>query len=587
MPEEQQYWDLLLEVAGQKLITSPHLIDTAIPPEYHGVAALEGRVRIDDKDVTLWLVLDESFPISLPRFFLRDPYALGVIPHVDYRGFVCFAQEEGLVTNQDRPLTVIQEGLERTLEVLRRGRRRSNFDDFSNEFEAYWTQITAPVPLRARSYFAPQRTTREVALLTEKTSEHEQLHFVESTEDLTRYWNGRTPERITIHKALALPLEPGSVVMPPRHDGPFWDVRTARAAIMANLSESNRRRFEKLAKKAHTVKEVVVVALPRAHGGETLFGLQFAGIGRTHPLLPGGTARIVKPIAIERRDQRYLVARGGGSRRLTDKRVLLIGGGAVGGHLAFELARAGVGQITIVDPDRLTSDNGFRHVLGRDYWEKLKVDALKTAIERQLPYVVVEPIGRSIQAVLTGKTLNLQRYDTIAVATGRPTVDLWLNRQIHALEYQGICIFSWLEPLGIGGHAVRVHTRQGSGCLECLYSSPDDMRSAVEFRGAFAAPGQSFGRALSGCATLFTPYGSVDAVSTAALAVRLLVEGLSSPETGSTLTSWKGSAEPFLAEGYRLSARFAVPAEQLRIEGQVFRSPCCTVCQSAAASPTP
>lgn len=584
MPDEQQLRDLLLEVASQGLLTSPRLIGTAIPPEFHGVAALEGRVQIDDEDVTVWLVLDESFPISLPRFFLRDPYALGVIPHVDYRGFVCFAQEEGLVADQDRPLDVIQEGLERALEVLRRGRRRDNFDDFSDEFEAYWTQITAPIPLQARSYFAPKRTTQEIALLTEKIGEHEQLHFAVSMEDLTRFWNGRTPERITIHRAIALPLEPGSVVIPPRHDGPFWDIGTARTAIMANLSESNRRRFERLAKKAHAVKEVVVVALPRAQGGETLFGLQFVGIGRTHPLLPAGTARSIKPIAIERRDQQYLVARGGGSHRPLNKRVLLVGGGAVGGHLAFELARAGVGQITIVDPDRLAPDNAFRHVLGRDHWGELKVDALKAELERHLPYIVIEPIDRSIQAVLAGGTVNLQRYDAIAVATGKPAVDLWINRQIHARNYQRICVFTWLEPMGIGGHAVRVRTRSGSDCLECLYSSPDDTRSAVEFRGAFAAPGQSFGRALSGCATLFTPYGSVDAVSTAALAVRLLVEGLSSPETDSMLASWKGSAETFLAEGYRLSPRFGAPAEQLWIDGQSFRSPFCKVCHTPVAA---
>jgi len=584
MTDEQQLRDLLLKVASEGILSSPRLIDTAIPSAYHGVAALEGGVRIDDEDVAVWLVLDESFPLSLPRVFLRDPYEFGVIPHVDYRGFVCFAQEEGLVADQDRPRDIIKEALERTVEVLRRGRRRDNLGEFADEFEAYWTQITEPMPLRVRSYFAPQQTTQEIALLTEKIGEHERLHFSVGMEDLTRFWNDRTPERITLHKAIALPLEPGSVVLPPRHDGPFWDIGTARAAIMANLSESNRRRFEKLAKKAHAVKEVVVVALPRAQGGETLFGLQFTGIGRTHPLLPMGTAQGITPIAVERRDQQYLVARGGGLRHLLGKRVLLVGGGAVGGHLAFELARAGVQQTTIVDSDRLTSDNGFRHVLGRDRWGQLKVDALKAEIERHLPYVVIEPIGRSIQAVLADETLTLQRYDAIGVATGRPAVDLWINRQLQVDKYQGICVFTWLEPLGIGGHAVRVRARSCGGCLECLYSSPDDTRNAVEFRGAFAAPGQSFGRALSGCATLFTPYGSVDAVSTAALAVRLLVEGLASPEAASTFASWKGSAETFLAEGYRLSPRFGAPAEQLRIDGQSFRSPCCNVCQSPVAA---
>lgn len=537
-------------------------------------------MHIDGADADLWLVLDEWFPLSLPRIFLRQPYLFGVIPHVDHRGFVCFAQEEGLFADQDRPLDILKEGFARAVEVLRRGRLGENVHEFADEFEAYWAQIASPVPLRAYSYFSPPGLAREISLVTQKVNDQMQLHFVTHVDDLARFWNGQLPRRLTLHKAIFLPLERGAIIVPPRHDGPFWSAGEVREAIVPNLSKSNRKLFTRFTRKTHAIKELVVVALPHTDGGNSLFGLQFSGIGSSHPLLSGGTAQDVRPVVIERRDEEYLVVRGGGSRHLAGARVLIVGCGAVGGHLAFELARAGVQRITAVDPDTLNPENTFRHVLGRNHWHQCKVDALKTEVERHFPYVVLEPLARSIQAAVADGSVTFDRFDAIAVATGKPAIDLSINRQIHTSGYSGICIFTWLEPLGIGGHAIRVLANSGTGCLECLYSSPHDTGSAPGFRGAFAAPGQSFGRALSGCATLFTPFGSVDAVQTAALALRLVVEGLKSPAVNSEFSSWKGSPKHFVDAGYQLSPRFSALADKPHSGRQGFRNPECTVCRS-------
>ncbi|HEY2594335.1 MAG TPA: ThiF family adenylyltransferase, partial [Chloroflexota bacterium] len=44
-------------------------------------------------------------------------------------------------------------------------------------------------------------------------------------------------------------------------------------------------------------------------------------------------------------------------------RLLVVGAGSLGGHVALELARAGVGKLDIVDGDRYDLNNGVRHVL--------------------------------------------------------------------------------------------------------------------------------------------------------------------------------------------------------------------------------
>ena len=60
-----------------------------------------------------------------------------------------------------------------------------------------------------------------------------------------------------------------------------------------------------------------------------------------------------------------LVPRGGGSLDLGGKSVLLVGCGSVGSEIAHRLTSAGVGSLTISDPDRFSEENLYRHTHAR------------------------------------------------------------------------------------------------------------------------------------------------------------------------------------------------------------------------------
>ena len=110
--------DVLHAVEELGLFRVPRRIEST---EFADAAVLEGEISIAGHEVTLWLVLDSSFPLTLPCFFLRPWDALGVIPHVDARGKVCFADPEGLVLDRYRPVQVVQEAFERAVQVLTDG----------------------------------------------------------------------------------------------------------------------------------------------------------------------------------------------------------------------------------------------------------------------------------------------------------------------------------------------------------------------------------------------------------------------------------------------------------------------------------
>lgn len=100
---------------------------------------------------------------------------------------------------------------------------------------------------------------------------------------------------------------------------------------------------------------------------------------------------------------------------------------------------------------------------------------------------------------------------------------------------------------------------------------------------AFAGRNQRFGRALNGCGSMHTPYGSLDAALTADLAVRLALDVLTGIETESPLRSWRGDATHFLAEGFRLSDRYGMSDADLHESRLAYVRNDCPSCSSEVA----
>jgi molybdopterin-synthase adenylyltransferase len=502
--------------------------------EVANAIALEGEVLIAGREVTLQLVLDSSFPLTLPRFFVCPWDALGFIPHIDQHGFVCFADPEGLVLDRQRPVQVVQEAFQCVVKVLTDGVTGKNGSDFVDEFDSYWGKLTGIIKIPALL-----DTGDDIIQIIIATNKRKQQYIAGSENDISAFRNGiDVSGTFTLQNAVYLPLEPGTSIIPPRPGGACWTVREARDALLSNVSALNLKQLSKLLKKYKHANEYVIVKLPRPSGGTTLFGIRYDRVGERHPLLKGGTAERLVPLQLQRWDQEYLVRRGGGNTSLSAKRVILAGCGAVGGHLAFELVRSGILNLMLVDSDTLIEENSFRHALGRRYWYRKKVEALKEEIEMQLPYVQVTAIASTIEKAIEGGTIDLANYDLLVLALGNPTVELAMNERVHTMQKSPAAIFTWLEPLGIGGHALLVGNALEGGCFECLYSSPSSGERTLENRAAFAAPGQTFGRALTGCGSLYTPYASIDAVRTAVLAAKLVVDVLTGREVGNPLLSW-------------------------------------------------
>lgn len=131
--------------------------------------------------------------------------------------------------------------------------------------------------------------------------------------------------------------------------------------------------------------DFVVIAW-RRHGAEhdaVVLGVDGDRGSRTWSALPASPNDVA---ALRRRA-------GPDAGHLADRRVVIVGTGSVGGHVAVTIASSGVGQIHLHDNDRLTSANLVRHVATEHFVGYPKTVAVTAMIKQHAPWTTVVQHG--------------------------------------------------------------------------------------------------------------------------------------------------------------------------------------------------
>jgi hypothetical protein len=108
-------------------------------------------------------------------------------------------------------------------------------------------------------------------------------------------------------------------------------------------------------------------------------------------------------------------------------------------------------------------------------------------------------------------------------------------------------LFTWLEPLDLGGHSVVTWT-DDPGCLDCLYRD-DEGQESLQGRTAFLEPNQVVSQNLTGCSSIFVPYGALQSRRTALMAAEHLLSTLTM--SGPSYRYWVGDGRIAAEQGLR------------------------------------
>lgn len=517
-----------------------------------------------------------NFPYSLPKSQLLNKELIGTLAHINKSGTVCIEESDTVFADYTRPHDILYKFIEDVVNFLERVSLKIYQDELLDELEGYYQ------PEKSVNSFYQVKDHAETAYLRviEKEDKKGPTHAIPIVicgrdQPLpTQFSNVKQIEQYRATKILHLPLE--AAVLPPQGGKSFSSQYFT--TLLAYISDKNKRKVNKLVKKCRNFNRFyILLTMPRNNGERTQFLLKFSADHHLpHPIVEHSDYWDIEMYSITRNSKEYLLERGGGEVSLSNKKVAIIGCGSVGSQVANMLAKAGIGELVLIDPDFLIADNIYRHHLGGrelnfeankktgciETW--YKVNALKYQLQQDLPYIKIDAIPLNFFETINKK--ELVNCEVIVVAVGAPSVNLQINHSLKDINFNNV-VFCWNEAAGVGGHSIAVNLQVS--CYQCLHTDGSQLKAQSEL--SLACVGQPISKNLTGCAGVFTPFSFLDSNRTAELATNQVIEILLNNKTELAI-SWKGNNPTNLETNSRY--------ETMPLKEQILlkRNPDCRVC---------
>ena len=169
-----------------------------------------------------------------------------------------------------------------------------------------------------------------------------------------------------------------------------------------------------------------------------------------------------------------------GQKKIIKSKVLVIGAGGLGCPVIDYLSRAGVGNIGVVDHDKVNISNIHRQSLynSKDIG-KFKVSVLKKKIKLVNPEVKIKTFKERIEKKNIKKIFK--SYDFIVDGSDNFKTKFLLNK--YSIKYKKILIVGAISKMD--GHIFTFNFKnKNNPCLKCFYQSePSDEVLNCEFEG--------------------------------------------------------------------------------------------------------
>lgn len=243
-------------------------------------------------------------------------------------------------------------------------------------------------------------------------------------------------------------------------------------------------------------------------------------------------------------------------RDLKDKRITLVGCGAIGGYLAQALVRLGAGtgergELVLVDPDTLGPENLGRHYLGMNGLYRAKSEALQCELKRQFPYACIRAENHGVN--LSAKFFAV---DLIIDATGEEALSEKLNGHHCRQNRTNVSdvLYVWIKGNGECVQALFVDENR-YGCLRCLKVNNAQQRGADRFPVLKREPE----RRQIGCRS-FTPYAVSAPMHAATLATDMVVDWMQGSPSPRFRTRYIENADVKVVKNQNISPLDGCPA---------------------------
>ena len=357
---------------------------------------------------------------------------------------MCIADSGSTAVNTDCPELVYLETVRGHVALLTRLIENPAYNraEQLREFDAHWEILCREEPKGLNELFVawdgheadglqvkPARDDSGMDLrktpiaLAGALANHRQLESVRGIAD----WKSRP----AVGKGLGVRVSGLELAPASRDELLPWYFRAVEQADVAG-----RRELRRLHKKSS--RDYWLVFSAPIPDGQTMFAIRWHS--RSAGPLPASGAEAeagrwtATPYRVRSLSRGSVVPRGGGSLDLREKSVLLVGCGSVGSELATRLTSAGVGRLTVSDPETFSEDNLYRHVLSVKDIGRLKTVAIEREMALRHPWAEV--------------TSWCKRLERTAESDSAAAIRLGGDRDRFADGRTGIC--GILSPGGLG-----------------------------------------------------------------------------------------------------------------------------------------
>lgn len=294
--------------------------------------------------------------------------------------------------------------------------------------------------------------------------------------------------------------------------------------LTMRVDEAMLRQFNSLKRKGGPHRLVLLRSLTGSYGYLLAGGPQ-QEIKRRKSIYLRSNIQLL-PLSVDRLDPSWTTGRDTNHEILKRQlsHVLVIGAGALGSQVIDQLARAGIGRITIVDDDLMTPANVGRHLLGVEAIDTKKAKSVAMHVGRANPSCHISGFDMLAQSWLEKNSLN--DFSLILDLTGEPDVRFAFNTRRLAEPVP--LVIGWMEPYVAAAHACILTSAQSwflsdADPLEKLQSVawPEDV---VQHE--------------PGCSSLFQSYTSAAAAYAVGLVVEAALDALDGKVISSIVRSW-------------------------------------------------
>lgn len=541
-------------------------------------------VSVDDRDFDLDVVVDQSYPFTLPRIFLVGSHRFLAWPHVEISEKLCLLPDHATfeLSSETR---VIAHLLDRARELIRQGRDGSNRGDFLVEVSNYWTAgIDGSRVKPFWSIIKPTGPSRRLVCWRGS-----RFTFLADTEAKGKIWL-----KNFLGEAAGAPFEFHSGIL-------LW----LSAPFYPEEYPKNNSDLRAIATTIGGGSDAVLRAVIKANpdGFPVVFGFDGeegpAIVGawssppahsipnhKSGPVLIKGfrpgkvpqellanryltSASLLEKRRIERCDRAWIHTRGGEGPgqggRLSQKTVLFIGCGALGGQVGELLVQGGIGRIVLIDSDVLSWNNVGRHILGGlKHIGINKAKALGRELRQRFPELDVRIEESRWQDVYHKDPQVFRDCDVILSTTGDWSSDGALNLLARRSTTTPPLVLGWSEAFACAGHAIAVLDR--GGCLACGTDSVGQFQASPIQWDVEPMPQREVG-----CGAFYQPFGSIATNPINAMIGAVVVDVLQGKLTRSQHRLWVASHEALTMRGGRWSAAWQERYTKIDRGEQMFR----------------